>query len=278
MLNVSNVYCFRNAHSSCDSDKEDVDDLLHSVSTRFRLVPCCFFVVNVHEFGDQLTRAIAKLQSDGPLLETGEGPGIDLDNSCFASNNEIAKTIRQIEKVMSICHHAIYRSDVYAKPDDAAMTFVKMADVARYLHRLLSSETLRDNMVRYFALIEKFLTHPACEIIPQINFDLDLIEVSNGYCFSIKPCSFIACPISSSMLGKLSPRVFVPYDHTTLPEPKYFREGSLNSFPDHDVCARFLNKFYQCFSAFNMPHKVTKLVVAGPTYSIRSFQLLPSLL
>ena len=118
--------------------------------------------------------------------------------------------------------------------------------------------------MRYFASIEKFLTHPACEIIPQIKFDMDLIDVSNGYCSSIKSRSFIACPIPSSMLGKLSPRAFVPCDHTTPPEPIYFREGILNSFADHDVRARFLNKFYQCFSTFNMPRKVTKLVVAGP--------------
>ena len=108
MLDVSNVYCFRNAHdSSCDSNEEDVDNLLHSVSTRFPLVPYCLVVVNVHEFGDQLTRAIAKLQSDSLVLETGERPVVDLDNSCFASKNEIAKTIRQIEKVMPICHRVI---------------------------------------------------------------------------------------------------------------------------------------------------------------------------
>ena len=61
----------------------------------------------------------------------GQGPGSDLENSCFRSKNDIATTISEIEKVMTICHHAIYRSDVYAKPDEAVMTFVKMTDVAR---------------------------------------------------------------------------------------------------------------------------------------------------
>ena len=92
-----------------------------------------------------------------------------------------------------------------------------MTDVSSYLHRLLGNETLRDNILRHFASIEKFLSHPACEIIEQIKFDLDLIEVSNGYCFSIKSRSFIPCPIPTSKLGKISPRAFVLYDHTTTP-------------------------------------------------------------
>ena len=66
------------------------------------------------------------------------------------------------------------------------------------------------------------------------------------------------------MQGKLSPRSFVRYDCCTPPEPLYFREGILNSFADDDVRARFLNKFYQCLLAFQMPHKVRKLVVVGP--------------
>ena len=278
MLDVSNVYCFRNAQdSSSDSDDEDINDLLHSNSTRFPLVPCCLFVVNVHEFADQLSTAITKLQSDGLVVEMVQGPATDLDNSCLASSNDIATTIAQIQKVMTICHHAIYRSNVYTKyrsnvytkPDEAAMTFVKMTDVASYLHRLLANDMLRDSMLRYFASIEKILSHPACKIIPQIQFDLDLIEVSNGYCLSIKSRSFIPCPIPSSKLGKLSPRAFVPYDHTTTPEPNYFKEGILNSFPDDGVRARFVNKFYQCLSAFNMPQ--IRARPRGPTSSTGSF-------
>ena len=193
-----------------------------------------------------------------------KGPRVQLDNSCFASNNDVANTIRQIEKAMNICQHATFRSHVYAKLEKATMAFVKMTDVTSYLHRLLANETLRDDMLRHFASIEKFLTHPACEIIPQIRFDLDLIEVSHGYCFSIKSRSFIPCPIPSTMLGKLSPRAFVPYDASTPPQLMYFQEGILNSFLDDNIRTRFLNKFYQCLLAFNMPHKVSKLVVAGP--------------
>ena len=128
----------------------------------------------------------------GSIVEMGAGHGVD--NPCFATTSDLATTIHQIEKVMTICHHATYCSDVYAKPDEAALTFVRMTDVSSYLHHLLGNETLRDNMLPHFASIEKFLSHPACEIIEQIKFDLDLIEVSNGYCFSIKAPQFHSLP------------------------------------------------------------------------------------
>ena len=112
------------------------------------------------------------------------------------------------------------------------MMFVHMIDVTSYLHRLMANKQLRDKILQHFNAIHKFLSHPACQIIPQVEFDLDLIEVLNGYCFSIKSRLFIPCPIPTSMLGKVSPRSFVPYDHTTPPQPEYFCKGIFNSFED----------------------------------------------
>ena len=127
--------------SSSDScEEEDIDDFLHSQSMRFPLVPCCLFVVNMQEFGDQLSTAIERLQADGLVVEMGAGHGVV--NPSFATTSDLATIIHQIEKVMTICHHAIYRSDVYAKPNEAALRFVRMTDESSYLHRLLGNETL----------------------------------------------------------------------------------------------------------------------------------------
>ena len=150
------------------------------------------------------------------------------------------------------------------KTRGASFTFVKMMDVSSYLLKLLVNELLRDELIHHFPTVERTLAHPACEIISQIKFDVNLIEVSNGYCFCIKSRKFIECPIPESMKGKESPRSFVPYDCSTPPEPGYFRDGILNSFAEDDVRVRFLNKFYQCLLAFQMPHKVRKLVLVGP--------------
>ena len=82
-----------------------------------------------------------------------------------------------------------------------------------------------------------------------------------GTCFRISERKFVHEPISDDDVGKVSPRMYVPYDSSTPPNAKYFRESILNSFPEDYDRANFLNKFYQCLMAGRMPHKVRKLVV-----------------
>ena len=108
------------------------------------------------------------------------------------------------------------------------------------------------------------MSNPVCELYPQLTFDLDLLEVQEGKCFKISQQKFIDSPFTQKDFRKILPRMFVLYDSTSPPEPKYFKDAILNSFPDDDVRANFLNKFYQCLMVGRMPHKVRKLVVRGP--------------
>ena len=105
MLDVSNVYCFRHAQESSSSDscdEEEIDDLLHSELTRFPLVPCCLFVVNVQEFGKQLSTVIERLQADGLVVEMGAGHGVD--NPCFATTSSNNPPNRQGDDHLPSCH------------------------------------------------------------------------------------------------------------------------------------------------------------------------------
>ena len=48
-----------------------------------RISPLCLFVVNVQEFGEQLSTAIERLQADRLVVEMGAGHGFD--NPCFVT-------------------------------------------------------------------------------------------------------------------------------------------------------------------------------------------------
>lgn len=133
---------------------------------------------------------------------------------------------------MELCGHALYYGHVYAEPEGATFTYAQMVDVKSYLHKLLHNNHLKALIIKHFSKLDKFLSHPACEVIHQLNFNLDLIEVSNGYCLSIKNHRFIPCPLEETICGKISPRAFVSYDHTNIPAPGYFRDGSENWFDD----------------------------------------------
>ena len=261
MLDISNVYCYRNAHDSStdeENDEEEYDEEFHP--THFH---CCVTIINHDGYLDDIQSAIEMLQSDGLVLDTSLSPHVDTIQS-LSQPNEITRTIRKIARVMIICGHVLHRSEIYTTPSNAKMTYVRMMDVASYLNKLLANDALNNGLVRHFQAVERILSHPACEMILQIQFDLDLIEVSNGFCFSISKRAFIANAIPSSKIGKLSPRAFVPYDCSTPPQPIYFQEGVPNSFPGEEERVNFLNKFYQCLFASKMPQKTRKLVVAGP--------------
>ena len=212
----------------------------------------------------RLHRACDKLRSDGLVVVTDASRDVCSADPTETATNQLAVLIKDIHKVMLLCNHAIYRSQVYGRPDGATYTYVRMTDVSSYLHKLLANDHLRDGVMRHFHMLEKFLAHPACEIIEQLKFNTDLIEVSNGFCFSILQRRFIISPIAPSMRGKIPPRAYVPYDCSTPPQPGYFRDAILNSFEDIVTRVNFLNKFYQCLLASKMPHKVRKLVVVGP--------------
>lgn len=190
---------------------------------------------------------------------------VQLHKPCLSSTTEeVPHTLKKIENILTLCDHALYRGHIYAKPSEAGMAYLKMMDVGSYLNKLLTNEPIRPKVLKHFPLLLKVLSHPACAIIRQIQFDLDLIEVSNGYCFHIPTRSFVPCPIPEEKRGILSPRAFTPYDCSKAPVPGFFEEGILNSFAEVGVRVNFLNKFYQCLMALRMPHKVRKLVVAGP--------------
>ena len=81
--------------------------------------------------------------------------------------------------------------------------------------------------------IEKYLSSHDCTIIPQIEFDFDLIEVCDGKCLKLSARKFIDCPLEDKDIGKKSPRMFTSYDSNTVsPDAKYFTESVHNSFPE----------------------------------------------
>ena len=86
-------------------------------------------------------------------------------------------------------------------------------------------------ILKHLTSLVRILSHPVCKIIRQLDLDLDLIKVSNGFFFNISTRS------------------------TKRPEAGYFSQG---------IRGNFCNKFYQCLMATKMLQTVWKLAVAAP--------------
>lgn len=258
LLTTSNRYCYQRAVLELQNEENPLESTSHCFSSK----PCRIVVVNESGMLQKMTRAFDRLQPDDLVadLVTMSNP----EEVIVPTNeSELTKTIRDIDRIMQLCDHGLYRGHVYARPNLATFTFTHMMDVDSYLHHLLSNDNVRERVLKHFTVLSKTLGHNDCTIIQQIQFDNDLIEVLDGVVLKISCRRFIPCPIARESSQKISPRIFVPYDSTLIPHPGYFKEGILNSFPDLQQRINFLNKFYQSLVVGKMPQKARKLVVVG---------------
>ena len=259
LVTTSNTYCYQHAVLELENEGNRLESTSHSFSSK----PCRIVVVNESEMLQKMTKAFERLQSDGLVADLVAIPNPE-EVILPTNESDLTKTIRDIDRIMQLCDHALYRGHVYARPNLAIFTFSHMMDVDSYLHHLLSNDSVRERVLKHFTVLSKTLGHNDCTIIQQIQFDNDLIEVLDGVVLKISSRRFISCPIAEESRRKISPRIFVPYDSTVIPHAGYFKEGILNSFPDLEERINFLNKFYQCLVVGKMPQKVRKLVVVGP--------------
>ena len=146
--------------------------------------------------------------------------------------------------------HALCNGMVYVKPPQESFTFVEMTDPNTYLHKLMSNKTLKHDILRNLTMLVKLKSNTACDLFPKIS---DLVEELGGKCFRTSERRIIDSPLKKDF-QKLFRRMFIEYNPDVEPEPLYFKEGILNSFPEEEVRARFLNKFYECLMAGKMPH------------------------
>ena len=63
------------------------------------------------------------------------------------------------------------------------------------------SDVIGEEIVKFAKRIIEIMCHPECEVIKQMKFNWDLIEVKDGKCFSISNRDFIECPIDLKGIG-----------------------------------------------------------------------------
>ena len=232
-------------------------------------VPTRLTVIDMEEYGIEIATAIKNLKRDGLECVFKDNsnlqPFVNLDLSFGDSNSELLQVIKKLGLMMSSLGHALYKGDIYVKPPSANFTYVLMMDVESYINKLMISDVIGEEIVKFAKRIIEIMCHPECEVIKQIKFNWALIEVKDGKCFSISNRDFIEGPIDLKDIGLISPRAFASYyDSSKDPAPSYFKESIENSFPNLATRINFLNKYYQCLTVNKFPHKCPKLVVAGP--------------
>ena len=159
----------------------------------------------------------------------------DIDIRFGDPDNEIIQFIEKISATMMSLGHALYKGDVYVKPRSVKFTYVLMTNVESYVNKMMVSDVIGEYLVKFCRKIIEIMSHHECELIPQIRFNWDLIEVRDGYCLSIRKRDFTECPIHTIDIGKIFPRAYASYYNCKEdldPAPSYFQQSIENSFSE----------------------------------------------
>ena len=123
----------------------------------------------------------------------------------------------------------------------ALYAYVKMCSTDKYLHSLLAVTDIQDDIVNHLPSLTRIIGSNDCnvsirlhffegekdsliaryrtfliqhciscsQVIPQLIFDPDIIEVNNGRIFKLSSmCLVSKCPFTSDDIGRVSPRTF----------------------------------------------------------------------
>jgi len=189
------------------------------------------------------------------------------------------KTLKIIQKAMIDLNCALHRGQVYVKPKESKITFVKYKDVEGFLNTLTANEAMAEELIGKIPSVASILKNDQCHVIRQLEIDHNFIEVLNDQVFNIKEKKFM--PITScfkaSDCGCVSPRTFIHYDPDVCknPTPKIFMNFLANSFVSTDERRHFLRKYYQCLCAKQFEHKTRKLCIVGEKDSGKTSLLAP---
>lgn len=176
----------------------------------------------------------------------------------------IGKALQIFEDAMKKCGHMLYRGKVMKRIKGAKMTYRIYKSVPEYIQILLANRLFRSQIAQHSERLITMFGNPHCALVPQLEMDMNTIEVMDGVFFRFDERGFSKIPPSSKRT-QVSPCAYFNYDSTKRPKADIFVQSWDNSFGHDQIqSVRAMNKFYQCFMANKMQHKTRKLVLYGP--------------
>ena len=122
------------------------------------------------------------------------------------------------------------------------------------VNSLAANELFKARLLKEMKKVIDFLADPDCEVMRPIIVDYNLIEVNDGYCWSVLERRFLRNAIPADKVSLMTPRAFSRYDPLKVPEPKYFQEVLENSLLEADI-ALFCKDFLRLLHFNKKKHK-----------------------
>ena len=158
--------------------------------------------------------------------------------------------------------YSLYKGEVYKKVQSSKYTFKHCCTVKKFLSLLCTNECFKETIVKHLNKLDSLLSDRECELGKQLKINYDLIEVLDGWCFSISKRELVENAISHSDIGRESPRAFVAYRRDKSPNVTFFKEILENSLSEEET-GHFCEYFIRLLNYGTKQHKERVLCLIG---------------
>lgn len=185
-------------------------------------------------------------------------------NQCItkALASPIVIAMNDVERAMEKLGYSLYKGEVYKKVQSSKYTFKHCCTVKKFLSVLGTSECFKETIVKHLNKLDNLLSDRESEFGKQLKINYDLIEVLDGWCFSISRREFVENAISHSDIGRESPRAFVAYRRDKSPDVAFFKEILENSLSEDEI-GHFCEYFIRLLNYGTKQHKEKVLCLIG---------------
>ena len=179
-------------------------------------------------FKASLSNAIKKMQS-AKLTIDQFGFDSSTPEATSETTNEVAEPglgdkmtvlINDIAITMKTLDYALYKGKIYKKCEGSKYTYSYKCDVKAFVNSIAANESFKSRLIRDMKRVIDLLSDSDCELIRPISVDYNLIEVNQGYCWSVEERKFLKDPIPAEKVGLITPRAFRQYDPFKEPHPR----------------------------------------------------------
>lgn len=174
----------------------------------------------------------------------------------------IVIAMHDVERAMAKLGYALHGGEVFKKVASSQYTYQHCCSVKKFLSLLGSNDEFKDTIIKHLHKLVEILGDKECEFTKELRINYDLIEVKEGWCFSISQRKFVLHPIGHNDIGKESPRAFIDYEHTKVPNPGYFKEILSNSLSQTEI-EHFCEYYVRLLNCGIKQHKERVLCLIG---------------
>ena len=235
-------------------------------------------------FKPSLSTAIQKLQSAKLTIDQFGFDSSTSEETPEAANevaepglgDKLTVLINDIAIAMKTLDYALYKGKIHKKCEGAKYTYSYRCDVKAFVNSLAANESFKSRLIRDMKRVIDLLSDSDCEVIRPIAVDYNLIEVNQGYCWSVEERTFLKDPIPPEKVGLITPRAFTQYDPFKEPHPKYFIEILENSLSESQI-SLFCEDFLRLLKYNQKKHKEKVACLVGDADSGKTSLFYPIL-